>query len=142
MQYYMLIRMLIQKPSPISTETNLFKHQTFMAAEAASPQGTGQQSGTIKKWLPRGFGFIEVENRDDVFVHFSNCDGREFLNIGENVTFDIETDDRSGKLRAVNVVGDGTGTPPDLSERDGGRGGGRGGRRGGRGGYGGYNRGG
>merc|ERR1719266_64395 len=91
-------------------------------------------AGTVKKWLSRGFGFIEVENRDDVFVHTSNCDGREFLNIGENVTFDIKTDERSGKLRAVNVIGDRTGTPPDLSE--GAPGGGRGRGRG-RGGFGG-----
>merc|ERR1719242_2072341 len=101
------------------------------ASDPAKEQGL---AGTVKKWLSRGFGFIEVENRDDVFVHTSNCDGREFLNIGENVTFDIKTDERSGKLRAVNVVGDRTGSPPDLG---GGRGGYGGGYGGGRGGYGG-----
>eukprot|EP00493_Phyllostaurus_siculus_P004263 UN04283 len=55
---------------------------------------------------------------------------RESLNIGEIVTFDVEDDERTGKLRAINVTGDGSGEPPDTSESFGG-GRGRGNRRGG-----------
>lgn len=103
-------------------------------------------SGVVKKWLPKGFGFIERDGGADVFVHVSSLDGRECLNIGENVTFDETEDPRSGKMRAENVTGDGTGEAPDLTPREprrdnyddnrGGSGGGYGGR-GGDGGYGG-----
>jgi len=99
-------------------------------------------SGTVKKWLPRGYGFLEnIQTGEDIFCHISQVseleDGeeRKHLNIGENVTFEIDTDTRTGKLRAVQVVGDGSGTPPDIQEDRGGRfgdGGPR--RRGGRGG--------
>jgi len=106
----------------------------------------GKKEGVVKKWLPKGFGFIETadgEDGKDVFVHVSACEGREFLNIGENVTFDESEDPRSGKMRAQNVVGDGTGEEPDLTPREprndrrGGYGGGYGGGRGGGRGYGG-----
>jgi len=75
--------------------------------------------GTVKKWTARGFGFIEMDDGNDIFCHMSNLeDGRKHLLIGENVTFDIEDDSRSGKPRAANVVGDGTGEEPDLTPRD------------------------
>ena len=46
------------------------------------------------KWFnaEKGFGFIEVEGRDDVFVHFSAIQGEGFktLEEGQEVTFEIE----------------------------------------------------
>merc|ERR1719494_863011 len=79
--------------------------------------------GTVKKWLSRGYGFIENRQTGaDIFCHISQVrntdDGeeRKFLNIGENVTFEIDTDQRTGKLRAVQVIGDGTGSPPKIDE--------------------------
>jgi len=45
------------------------------------------------KWFnsEKGFGFIEVEGGDDVFVHFSAIqgDGYKTLEEGQHVTFDI-----------------------------------------------------
>lgn len=45
------------------------------------------------KWFnaKKGFGFLERENGDDVFVHFSaiQSDGFRTLNEGDKVTFDI-----------------------------------------------------
>ena len=46
------------------------------------------------KWFnaEKGFGFIEVEGEDDVFVHFSAIQGEGFksLDEGQEVTFEIE----------------------------------------------------
>lgn len=61
--------------------------------------------GTVK-WFnsEKGFGFIEVEGRDDVFVHFSaiQTDGFKTLNDGDKVSFEITQGDRGEQ--AANVV--------------------------------------
>ena len=50
--------------------------------------------GTVKWFNKSGYGFIEQENGDDVFVHYSNIlkVGQEFatLEAGEEVSFEIE----------------------------------------------------
>jgi CspA family cold shock protein len=49
--------------------------------------------GTVK-WFSneKGFGFIEREEGDDVFVHFSQIsqDGYKSLEQGQRVTFDVQ----------------------------------------------------
>ncbi|MDL4841735.1 cold-shock protein [Aquibacillus rhizosphaerae] len=61
-------------------------------------------NGTVK-WFnaDKGFGFIEVEGGDDVFVHFSAIQGDGFksLDEGQAVTFDIEEGNRGPQ--AANV---------------------------------------
>ena len=51
------------------------------------------EQGTVK-WFnaEKGFGFIEREGADDVFVHFSAIQGEGFksLDEGQKVTFEIE----------------------------------------------------
>lgn len=53
--------------------------------------------GTVK-WFnaDKGFGFIEQENGEDLFAHFSaiQSDGFKTLDEGETVTFDVEEGDR------------------------------------------------
>ncbi|MGN4870949.1 cold-shock protein [Bacillus cereus group sp. MYBK120-1] len=57
------------------------------------------------KWFnaDKGFGFIEREGGEDVFVHFSaiQIDGYKSLDEGQNVTFEVEQGQRG--LQATNV---------------------------------------
>ncbi|MFQ3543735.1 cold-shock protein [Halobacillus rhizosphaerae] len=60
--------------------------------------------GTVK-WFnaEKGFGFIEVEGQDDVFVHFSAIqeEGFKSLEEGQAVTFEIQEGQRGPQ--AANV---------------------------------------
>ncbi|MDA1477769.1 cold shock protein CspC [Bacillus changyiensis] len=62
------------------------------------------EQGSVK-WFnaEKGFGFIERENGDDVFVHFSaiQSDGFKSLDEGQKVTFDVEQGPRGAQ--AANV---------------------------------------
>ncbi|GEN83916.1 MULTISPECIES: cold-shock protein [Bacillales] len=62
------------------------------------------EQGTVK-WFnaEKGFGFIEREGGEDVFVHFSaiQSDGFKSLDEGQSVTFEIEQGQRG--LQATNV---------------------------------------
>ncbi|CAB5503152.1 Cold shock protein of CSP family [uncultured Gammaproteobacteria bacterium] len=61
-------------------------------------------TGTVK-WFDakKGFGFIEQENGDDVFVHFRAIqgDGYKSLDEGQEVEFDLEDGDKGPQ--AANV---------------------------------------
>lgn len=63
------------------------------------------QTGTVKWFNPeKGFGFIEVEGGDDVFVHFSAIVGEGFktLDEGQRVEFNVVQGNRGPQ--AENVV--------------------------------------
>jgi cold shock protein len=61
--------------------------------------------GTVK-WFnaEKGYGFIQVEGGDDVFVHFSAIQGDGFksLDEGQSVEFEIQQGNRGPQ--AANVV--------------------------------------
>ena len=67
-------------------------------------EATIMEQGTVK-WFnaEKGFGFIEREAGEDVFVHFSaiQSDGFKSLDEGQNVTFEIEQGQRGPQ--ATNV---------------------------------------
>ena len=61
--------------------------------------------GTVK-WFngSKGYGFIEREDGDDVFVHYSAISGSGFRNLeeGQRVEFSVEQGPKG--LQAANVV--------------------------------------
>jgi len=63
-----------------------------------------RETGRVK-WFSseKGYGFIEREGREDVFVHYSeiSMDGFRTLDAGEPVEFDIITGDRGPKAQGV-----------------------------------------
>lgn len=63
--------------------------------------------GTVK-WFnsEKGFGFIEREGGEDVFVHFSaiQSDGYKSLEEGQRVEFDIEQGERGPQAANVSIA--------------------------------------
>lgn len=68
---------------------------------------TNRIQGTVK-WFnsQKGFGFIQPESGGkDVFVHISAVEraGMRGLDEGQAIAYDLETDQRSGKVSAANL---------------------------------------
>ncbi|ASJ57295.1 cold-shock protein [Brevibacillus formosus] len=65
------------------------------------------EQGTVK-WFnaEKGFGFIEREGKEDVFVHFSaiQSEGFKSLDEGQRVTFDVEQGQRGPQATNVQKV--------------------------------------
>ncbi len=65
-------------------------------------------TGTVK-WFndDKGFGFIETEGSEDVFVHFSAITGEGYrsLNEGAKVEFDIVSDTKGPRAENVTIIG-------------------------------------
>ena len=65
-----------------------------------------REQGTVK-WFnaAKGYGFIQRQSGEDVFVHFSaiQADGYKSLNEGQAVEFEVKQGSKG--LQAENVVG-------------------------------------
>lgn len=63
--------------------------------------------GTVK-WFSdkKGYGFIEQDNGEDIFFHFSsiNVQGFKTLNESDRVSFDVEETDRGPKAQNVSKI--------------------------------------
>ncbi|MDP6284591.1 MAG: cold shock domain-containing protein [Acidimicrobiales bacterium] len=63
--------------------------------------------GTVKFFnAQKGFGFIEREDGDDLFVHFSNIvgDGYKSLDEGQRVEFDIGQGQKGDEAQNVRSI--------------------------------------
>ena len=86
---------------PIRYHSNNVKYNVLTARGGKS----NMENGTVK-WFnaEKGFGFIEREGADDVFVHFSaiQSEGFKSLEEGQAVTFDVEEGNRGPQAANVN----------------------------------------
>ena len=62
----------------------------------------------IVKWFSekKGYGFITIEEGDDIFVHHSSIDmaGFKTLNEGDKVSFEVEETDRGHQAKNVKKI--------------------------------------
>lgn len=79
-----------------------------------------RQRGTVK-WFSRekGWGFIQLESGEDIFVHHSDIIGEGFVTLedGETVEFTVEQMEKGPRARKVRSL-DETGAPRTVSEPD------------------------
>ncbi|MTT30462.1 cold-shock protein [Terrilactibacillus sp. BCM23-1] len=63
------------------------------------------QTGTVK-WFnaEKGFGFIEIEEGNDVFVHFSAIQGDGFKSLEEGQSVEFEVVEGNRGPQAANVT--------------------------------------
>ncbi|MGE7024158.1 cold-shock protein [Solibacillus cecembensis] len=63
------------------------------------------KQGTVK-WFnsEKGFGFIEVEGENDVFVHFSSIQGEGFKTLDEGQKVEFEVVDGNRGPQAANLT--------------------------------------
>ncbi|GEK31921.1 cold shock protein CspA [Kurthia zopfii] len=63
------------------------------------------KQGTVK-WFnaEKGFGFIEIEGENDVFVHFSAIQGEGFKTLDEGQAVEFEVTEGNRGPQAENVV--------------------------------------
>ena len=66
-----------------------------------------RKTGTVK-WFDskKGYGFIELEGSDDIFVHFSDIEGEGYklLKDGQKVEFEVAKDDQGEKAKNVKAI--------------------------------------
>lgn len=60
--------------------------------------------GIIKKLNDKGFGFIAIEGRKDIFFHANDCVAGNFKDLQEGMTVSFETAESDKGPKAVKVV--------------------------------------
>ncbi|MBM4465927.1 MAG: cold shock domain-containing protein [Chloroflexi bacterium] len=93
------------RPELVSRTKNKLLRPITFHREGGTPAVAERTQGTVK-WFNRskGYGFIEREGGDDVFVHFSaiQSEGFRSLEEGDRVEFTVESSPKGPQ--AANVV--------------------------------------
>jgi superfamily II DNA/RNA helicase len=89
-----------------ATETHAESHPEGAHERRRGGRKNGAPTGTVKFFdTRRGYGFIAVPGRDDLFVHHTNVTGsRGVLGQGEQVSFEIAQGRKGDEARNVRVV--------------------------------------
>ena len=81
--------------------------RTGIIIENLGKEVSAMAQGTVK-WFSdkKGFGFIQQEDGNDLFVHYSaiNTPGFKTLAEGDQVSFDVEDSDRGPKAKNVTKI--------------------------------------
>jgi len=76
-------------------------------AENFRKEGSAMAEGTVK-WFngQKGYGFIEQDDGQDLFVHYTGINGSGFkdLNEGQRVRFETETGPKGPKAKNVETL--------------------------------------
>src|SRR6266850_218071 len=94
------------KPPPCSVSGEPCRlGKTICGANSEQGNAVSKEQGVVK-WFnaSKGFGFIQRQSGEDVFVHFSaiQSDGYKSLNEGQKVEFEVKQGPKG--LQAENVV--------------------------------------
>ena len=77
------------------------------AAESDVSRGQGEETGTVK-WFnaKKGYGFINRDTGDDVFVHYRSVEGngRRAITDGKRVSFVVVDSDKGPQAETVQVL--------------------------------------
>jgi CspA family cold shock protein len=83
--------------------------RTFLLTNFAKGRNMSERETGTVKWFngTKGYGFIEQEGGEDVFVHYSSIRGEGFRNLeeGQKVEFTIEQGHKGLQASDVIVVG-------------------------------------
>lgn len=90
---------------PVNLFIEAVRNASFVNANSVQGSAVSKEQGTVK-WFnaSKGFGFIQRQSGEDVFVHFSaiQSDGYKSLNEGQKVEFEVKQGPKG--LQAENVV--------------------------------------
>ncbi|CAD7950652.1 unnamed protein product [Amoebophrya sp. A120] len=108
----------VSKLPDVKTTTHVAAVEPAAEEKAATPHRPAQPRSKVYKgqvkffMVTQKYGFIMQEDGTDVFVHANRVIGRPLAR-GDEVTYEIQPDERSGKMVAYNVRG-GTGGAFDV----------------------------
>jgi CspA family cold shock protein len=88
----------------MSEQNNVIPEESG-AAPAQDDVISGREVGTVKWFNPsKGYGFIERESGDDVFVHFSEINAEGFRTLAEGQRVEFTVAEGAKGLQATSVV--------------------------------------